>query len=227
MGFAKKADAFFALAPDIAVVQECSEAAAKGAADRGYSFLWFGENKAKGLAVFCGAGWKARSLKGPEHKWVVGVKVEGPETFTLVGVWSWVKGGSLAGYVNCIRDAMAANPKWFRQGPVVMAGDFNSNCRADNFTGGGPVTLLAQLTELKLVSAYHSHSGEEHGKESRPTFHQYRHTDKPFHIDYVFVSRELAERVAGCEVGRLEEWLGCSDHCPVVVDIASSKVVSR
>ena len=223
MGFAKKADFLFALQPDIAVIQECSKRSALAAAERGYLSLWFGGNKAKGMAVLWRAGWKVKAIAKPKHTWIVGLKVEGPETFTLVAVWSWVKGGSLAGYVNEIRGAMAAHPRWFKRGPVVMAGDFNSNCRADNFTGGGPVPLLAQLAKLKLVSAYHSHCGEEHGKESRPTFHQYRHTDKPFHIDYVFVSPELAARVSGCEVGGLDEWLRMSDHCPLVVDIVAAK----
>jgi endonuclease/exonuclease/phosphatase family metal-dependent hydrolase len=52
-------------------------------------------------------------------------------------------------------------------------------------------------------------------KASNPLF--YRHQDKPFHIDYVFVPK--SSRLRSVEVGSFPEWGHLSDHVPVVVDL--------
>lgn len=55
-----------------------------------------------------------------------------------------------------------------------------------------------------LISAYHAHHREAQGAETRPTYYFYRHQDKPFHIDYVFVPK--AWKLRSVEVGSFREW---------------------
>jgi hypothetical protein len=69
-----------------------------------------------------------------------------------------------------------------------------------------------------LISAYHSHHGEKQGAETRPTYFFYRHQDKPFHIDDVFVPKDW--KLGSVEVGSFPEWGHLSDHVPVVVDVS-------
>jgi exodeoxyribonuclease III len=220
MAFARKSSAFFATLPDIALIQECSAKDADAASGQGYSCLWFGSNSTKGIAVLYKPEWQIRPMAQPDHKWIVALEVKGTEAFTLIAVWSWVQVSNLQGYVSCVRNALSSHPEWFGHGPVVMAGDFNSNCRWDNLTEGGHTTLVAELAELGLVSGYHAYHREEQGAETNPTFHLYRHLDKPFHIDYIFVPNEWADRVSKCEVGRPQQWTSHSDHCPIIIDIA-------
>jgi exodeoxyribonuclease III len=207
--------------PDIAVVQECSKGDAEAFRRQGYRGLWFGDTPAKGMAVFHRSEWRLRPLKQPEHRWIVPLDVKGPEEFTLLAVWACaVKGNRRESYVGVTHSALEAHPEWFRRGPVAMAGDFNSNSQWD---GSRPVynhsTLVERLRAQGMISVYHHHHGEEHGKESRPTFHLYRKNDRPYHLDYIFVPVEWTSRLMSFEVGEFGEWSGLSDHYPLTMDV--------
>jgi endonuclease/exonuclease/phosphatase family metal-dependent hydrolase len=75
------------------------------------------------------------------------------------------------------------------------------------------------LNEHGLVSTYHEHFGEPQGGETRHTLYMFRHQDKPYHIDYIFIPKEWASRLKTVEVGAFETWSKLSDHCPVAVDV--------
>jgi hypothetical protein len=79
---------------------------------------------------------------------------------------------------------------------------------------GNHSAVMKLLDERGLVSAYHEHFNELQGEESRRTLYMFRHEDKPYHIDYVFIPREWASRPGTIEVGKCETWLKLSDHCP-------------
>ena len=51
--------------------------------------------------------------------------------------------------------------------------------------------MVKLFNSMNLKSIYHELSQEEEGKESVPTFYQYFHKDKPYHIDYVFSTPNL------------------------------------
>lgn len=67
-----------------------------------------------------------------------------------------------------------------------------------------------------MRSAWHSHVGEMLGQESRPT-HYWRSSQKPFHIDYAFVSHQLATE--NVEIASREHLRGMSDHAPLCIDL--------
>jgi Uri superfamily endonuclease len=69
---------------------------------------------------------------------------------------------------------------------------------------GNHSDVVKILAERGLVSGYHKFFGEAQGAESRPTIYFYRHADKPFHIDYIFIPREWAPRLRTVDVGAYE-----------------------
>lgn len=55
------------------------------------------------------------------------------------------------------------------------------------------------------------------GKEQHPTYYLYRHQDKPYHLDYCFVSADLSERIKSVQIGEYDYWSPYSDHMPVII----------
>ena len=221
MAFRKKSDFLFSKQPDIAIVPECSKRDSQDFCPEGYSSLWFGENLNKGVAIFCLSTWKVSSIEAPKHRWVIPLEIKGPEDFTLIAVWSWVEKMNYSEYVGRVRTALDENPKWFDGGPVVIAGDFNSNCVWDHITTGGHAALVKEINDRGLVSSYHVHYDEVQGLETRPTFHMNRKAHLPFHIDYVFIPEKWIKRISRLSVGEHAEWSSHSDHCPIIVDLDS------
>ena len=215
----KKADCLFALDPDIAIIQECSEKDAQHEHDLSYSSHWFGDPRQKGLALFHKSEWAITSLGYPSHKWVAAFKVAGPKNFTLVAVWSCPYGKAPQRYVRLIREALAASPHWFENGPAIVAGDFNSNCQWDRPKDRHHASVVEGLAQLNLISAYHWFAAEKQGEESKKTFYQYRHLNRPYHIDYIFMPEVWIPQLKCVEVGTHSEWRSHSDHCPILLHI--------
>jgi hypothetical protein len=88
MALVRKAPSLLALRPDIAVVQECSKKSVDDLRIYGFSGLWFGASPNKGIAVFCGKGWKPKAVAEPFGKWVVPVQIRGAADFNLLAVWA-------------------------------------------------------------------------------------------------------------------------------------------
>jgi len=224
--FEKKAKHIFANLPDIAVIQECSKGSAGILADNDYLSHWRGENPNKGLGVFYRKEWEVRPRPrldsvSSQAKWIVPFDVRGPESFTLIAVWACaIDGNYHAGYVGQIHKTLRHHPNWFDTGPVVMAGDFNSNAVWDRKRGAeSHSSMVVALESYGLVSAYHSSLSQQHGAEQHPTFHLYRHEDKPYHLDYIFVPLSWKSRLC-VEVGCHCDWARLSDHYPVSVTLS-------
>jgi exodeoxyribonuclease-3 len=218
MALARKAPSLLALHPDIAVVQECSKKSVEVLHSHGFSGQWFGINPNKGLAAFCCREWTMKAA-GPFGKWVVPVRVHGLVDFNLLAVWACPVGTKRAdNYIGEVHRCLVKHRRWLSNPPVVAAGDFNSNVQWDANRPGRNHTEVVRLFERHgLISAYHVHHEEKQGAETRPTYYFYRHQDKPFHIDYVFVPRGW--RLKSVEIGSFREWGHLSDHVPVVVDL--------
>lgn len=223
--FARKAARIFSDTPDIAVIQECSERAATSFADDGYMGHWIGDNPNKGMAVFWRKRWSLRSIvpcRGSLPKWIVPYDVDGLVSFTLIAVWACaIKGDRRASYVGQIHQALRERPGWFSKAPVVMAGDFNSNAIFDKNRPDANHSLMVEelRDQYGLISAYHAISRQQHGEETRPTFHLYRHAEKPYHFDYIFVPSAWRRRMK-IEIGRHCDWASDSDHCPLTVHVS-------
>ncbi len=216
MGFGKKAAALFGLGPDIAVVPECSKAAAENFSNAEYAGLGFGDNPRNGLGVFCRKEWGIRPICEPKEKWIVPIAVNSPEPFTLIAVWTKSKKDDYSGQLYKV---LKAHPDWFHQGPAIVAGDFNSNTQWDeDGWEGSHSNVVRMLDDYGLVSAYHEHFREEQGAESRKTLYMARYR-KHYHVDYIFIPKTWLPRLQSVSVGEYERWSKLSDHCPVVAEI--------
>jgi exodeoxyribonuclease-3 len=220
MALARKAQSLLALKPDIAVVQERSKKSVDVLSSNGFSGLWFGANPNKGLAVFCRTGFALQAVDKLFGKWVVPVRVHGAAVdFNLLAIWACPVGTKRAdNYIGEVHRCLVEHCGWLTEAPVVAAGDFNSNVQWDANRPGRNHTEVVHLLEAHgAISAYHPHHGEKQGAETQPTSYLYRHQDKPFHIDYVFVPKSW--RLRSVEVGSFPEWGHLSDHVPVLVDV--------
>jgi exodeoxyribonuclease-3 len=205
MALVRKASNLLALDPDIAVVQECSKKSLDVLNGLGFSGLWFGANPNKGLAVFCITQFTVQAVGKLFGKWVVPVRVLGAEVdFNLLAIWACSVGTKCAdNYIGEVHRCLVKYRGWFSNAPTVVAGDFNSNVQWDrNRPGRNHTEVVRVLGAHGLSSAYHAHREEKQGAETTPTYYFYRHQDKPFHIDYVFVPKDW--RLKSVEVGRSE-----------------------
>ena len=204
------------LAPDVAVIQECGKPTAE--TDQ---LLWFGDNPRQGIAVQATGLYRLRAIsQRPEvPPYVIPVEVSGPIPFTLMAVWS--KRHPEYPYVEGIVRAIELYRDLFATTSMVVAGDFNSNAiwDAEHPRERNHSALVVQLAELGLVSSYHHFHSEEHGAESRPTYFFHWDQFRPFHIDYCFVPRAWASRLARVDIGAYANWKGRSDHRPLLVQV--------
>ncbi|MFZ1746758.1 MAG: hypothetical protein WBO24_09835 [Nitrospirales bacterium] len=79
------------------------------------------------------------------------------------------------------------------------------------------------MKDLGIISLYHAQTGEEQGKEKQATFYMYRRREKPYHIDYAFLSRDMM-RGSIMKIGSPSDWLAFSDHMPLALELMSNNL---
>ena len=219
--YLKKVQLLDVLAPDIAVIQECARPIIQ--TDR---CLWFGDNPRQGLAVQAYGQYRLRALPliADVPNYVIPVEVIGPNHFLIIAVWS--KRDPRGHYVEGVVRAVQQYRSLFAQYPTVLVGDLNSNAIWDSShrVDRSHSALVTLLSELGLVSSYHSFYDEAHGEESQPTFYFQWKQPNPFHIDYCFIPQQWAARMHGLKVGSYEDWKSYSDHRPLLVELTDSDV---
>lgn len=210
-----KLAALSATRPDLAVVPECPLVPTSPNA------CWVGANPRKGLGVFAKAPWSLRPVAVDFRlpAYVLPLQVDGPESFLLWAVWAKNEGGDR--YVRGMHRAVDASTGLIRSQPNVMLGDFNSNAIWDREhpADRSHSALVDKLDRLGLVSAYHLDRRQSQGRETQPTFFEYRHKHRPYHIDYCFLPRGWGHRVRRVRVGRHARWSRWSDHMPVTIEL--------
>jgi hypothetical protein len=212
----RKLNALGSLSPDIAVLPECPKLPRSPG-----STFWIGTNPHKGLGVIAKTPWRisraTRRSNLPQY--IQPLRVSGPESFILWAVWACSNGTDR--YVRGTHRAVDSSRRLLASGPSVMLGDFNSNSIWDRAhpADRSHSALVRKLDALGLSSSYHAHYQERHGAETRPTFFEYRHEARPYHIDYCFLPASWVRRIASVTVGVPAEWAKSSDHMPLIVDI--------
>jgi len=224
MAFRKKAGFILKHKPDILVVPECEHPGKlllTPDTQKPTDILWFGKNMHKGLAVFSYGSYRMSVLDehNEDFKMIVPIAVTGDQfDFTLFAIWANNPEDPDGQYVTqtwkAIRhyDALLANKK------TILIGDFNSNTIWDRKRRESNHSNVVKLLEEKgIFSTYHSFYKQAQGKEKHPTLYMYRHKNKPYHIDYCFVSADMAEKLVSVEIGSHRFWTKYSDHVPVIV----------
>jgi endonuclease/exonuclease/phosphatase family metal-dependent hydrolase len=79
--------------------------------------------------------------------------------------------------------------------------------------------VVKHLEDKGIFSAYHLYHKQVQGREADPTFYLFRHLDKPYHIDYCFVSADIAKHIISVEIGAHDYWTKLSDHVPLIVTL--------
>ncbi|MDD9983806.1 MAG: hypothetical protein OXU81_21025 [Gammaproteobacteria bacterium] len=229
----RKIDALMTLRPDVAVISEAAKperlvACVPELADA--SLVWVGKYPDRGL-LLAGFGKTVlgefdRHCHGDPLRWIAPVSVSGlPGLKTplhLLGVCA--QKVQRKDDPGPLRQALRRYRGFLQSAPAVVAGDFNNNMRFDR--RGWPknhANAVRDLASLGLVSAYHVERSVEAGNEPEPTYFQYRRATGGYHIDYVFMPEEWANRAFTLMVGRYQDWIepGLSDHVPLVLDITT------
>src|SRR5665647_441152 len=200
---------------DVHVIQECEDPEQSTCPDYkawASNYLWVGGNKNKGLGIFAkpeivlalldlDAGTLESfipcTLNGHFVLWAVWTRQANSPTFRYIGqLWKYLQEhkATLSG-----KDAF-------------VIGDFNSNVCWDAWDRWwNHSDVVRELEELEIHSLYHAIKSEAQGSESNPTFYMHRKRERPYHIDYAFLSKKYLPS-ALLEVGNPSIWLEHSAH---------------
>lgn len=224
------------LAADILIIQECedpkyhSEEFIKWSGD----YLWKGSSRHKGIGVFARNGIKIEGLDWSGSFFVKGFRKNHPahhwsseelehflpfsidQKFNVLAVWT--KNANVYKYIGQLWQYMQIHYQQIISSPILIMGDLNSNKRWDREgRWWNHSDVVSELNEEGIISLYHHCYSESQGEESLPTFYLQRNTEKAFHIDFVFGSREF-QTTSMVTIGCKDDWLDISDHMPVILD---------
>jgi len=208
-GFTNKWSALLSLEPDIAIIQECSSRTEVEAMDLGWEAAWCGRVP-KGMAVIARPGITVARL-AQTFQWTLPFRVTGDAEMEAIAIWALSPGDTKHSYG---RQGLLAVAELDQLPDCAwVAGDFNS------WDHPAHLEMIDQMRRRGFVSAYHAYRGVARNVELEPTFFQYRHRDKPFHIDLQFVPTTWT--IKSVEVGTFDDYVatGLSDHVPVVVTV--------
>ena len=137
-------------------------------------------------------------MHDPSLKMIIPISVSNQNfKFTLFAIWANNPQDPDGHYVEQVWKAIHLYDKKLKSKGTILAGDFNSNTIWDRKYRKGNHSHVVQRLEAKgIFSTYHLHYKQTQGKEEHPTQYMYRHKDKPYHLDYCFVSKDLAEKAA-------------------------------
>ena len=220
----KKFDNLLDLNADILIIQECenpSESNHEKYIEWAENYLWIGDSKNKGIGVFTKKNIELNKLNwSPEFK-DHSVKHFLPcsinNEFNLLAIWTHNNNSPTFGYIGQFWKYLQVNKKYFKN--ILIAGDLNSNAIWDKWDRWWNHTdVVNELKDLNIESFYHKLKNEEQGKESLPTFFLQRKLEKPYHIDYIFGSKEFSNCLTKLEIGETDKWLEISDHLPIICE---------
>lgn len=223
--FRKKFEYIMAFDADIIVVQECENP--KESKDLDYlrwanNYIWIGDNKNKGLGVFAKPNIQLRRLEWSNQYKDHLVKYFLPcivnEEFVLLGVWTHRNNSPNFGYIGQLWKYLQINKE--KLSNSIVLGDFNSNSIWDEWDiWWNHIDVVNELREIGIESLYHTFFHEHQGKETIPTLYFQRKFERPYHIDYIFGSKEFLKRLDKLEIGMYSDWIGISDHMPIMCEI--------
>jgi exodeoxyribonuclease-3 len=223
MAFRKKAGFILQHKPDILIVQECEhpdKLIFGPGIPKPNDILWFGTNLNKGLGIFSYGDHRFQLLDthNPELRIIVPIAVSGGMyDFTLYAIWANNPDDPDGRYIEQVWKALHHYDQQLNSKRTMVIGDFNSNTMWDwKHRRGNHSKVVKALADKEIYSCYHLHHKQIQGKEEHPTLYLHRHRDKPYHIDYCFVSSDMANNIESVHIGDYDPWIQFSDHAPVI-----------
>jgi hypothetical protein len=205
---------------DLHIVQECEDPArASHDAYRTWAsnYLWVGENRSRGLAVFAREGIRLEMIPlepGPLQLFLP-CRING--SISLLAVWTKQADSPTFQYIGQLWKYLQLHKQAFAAAQWLVVGDLNSNVIWDKWDRWWNHTdVVRELDALGMGSAYHYARGLAQGSELEPTLYLQRNVKKAYHIDYAFLPKAWLK---GCtvSVGAPSEWMEHSDHMPLCV----------
>ncbi len=224
MAFRKKADFILTYQPDILIVPECEhpdKLKFNINTQKPTDMLWFGSNRNKGLGILSYSNFKFKLLEAhnPELRTIIPIAVTGGKyDFTLFAIWANNPDDPDGQYIEQIWKAIHHYEDHLTSKKTVLIGDFNSNTIWDKKRRESNHSNVVKVLEGKgIYSSYHLFHKQIQGKETHPTLYMYRHQNKPYHIDYCFVSKDISKKIKSVEIGDFDFWSKHSDHVPLII----------
>jgi exodeoxyribonuclease-3 len=225
MAFRKKARYILTMKPDILIIVECEhpdKLIYEGDIPTPTDKLWFGKNLHKGLAIFSYSNYRFRILESHNESFrmIIPIEVKGGHfDFNLFLIWAYNPDDKDGRYITQVWKAITHYDQLLTERPTMFIGDFNSNTIWDyqKHRMGSHSGVVRQLADKRIFSVYHLHHNQAQGSEEHPTFYLYRHKNKPYHLDYCFVSADMIEKLQSVDIGEFEYWTKLSDHVPLIV----------
>lgn len=209
---------------DIIIIQECenpAETKHKEYINWAENYLWIGDTKNKGIGIFAKKNIELKKLSWSDNfkdhkvKHFLPCSING--NFNLLAVWTHQNKSPTFGYIGQLWKYIQINKAHLNNGLII--GDFNSNKIWDKWDRWwNHSDVVTELNTIGIESLYHKYYQEEQGVETRPTFFLQRKLEKPYHIDYVFGSKEFVTGLKTMELGQIKEWLKLSDHLPIICE---------
>ena len=224
MSLHTKWDFLVNLRPDLAVIAECAEPSilwSKLKYEPVCDVQWVGDNRNKGLGVFAFTGFSLERdhCYDSNFKQFLPVNVSGKPSISLLAVWSFNgrrKDAPRCSYSAETISAIDYYKQFLGTCHSVIAGDFNNSVVWDHQSKAYNFSAIAsRLNQIGLTSAYHDFKGVSFGAELDQTLF-FRKSALEYHIGYCFIPQ--CWNVNDVVVGRREQWIGISDHAPLLVD---------
>ncbi len=224
--FRKKKEALDFFKADILVISECESPQRLKYGKlipKPTAHFWYGDSEHKGIAVFSYSSYKIEPLPvfNPKFRYIVPLLISNEnEQFHLFAIWAMDdKKDRKSSYIGQVWKALEYYQKLLSES-CILVGDFNSNQIWDKQSRVGNHTdVVNKLAENGIKSLYHDKYKEVHGQESEATFYLHRNKNKPYHMDYCFVSETLLKNGHKFSVGSFEKWIPFSDHSPLFIDL--------
>ncbi|MGD7034111.1 endonuclease/exonuclease/phosphatase family protein [Methylotuvimicrobium buryatense] len=213
-----KFDSIEALAPDIAIIQECEQL------DRNHfpaaTYLWTGRNPKKGMGVIMfNHQAEIDNIFSDKFIYCLPVNIDGGR-LKILATWAYNHRASKQfgdEYQGYLLPALNHYQPWLDAENVIVGGDFNHSKIWDTPRSNNKFAEIEScLVNQGLMSSYHLFSDESTGQESLSTFFHTKNSNKGYHIDYLFQNLTKNPVVT---VGNFSDWIQLSDHMPLIVDL--------
>jgi exonuclease III len=186
--------------------------------------IWKGTNERQGSLIWAAAPYTLEAV--PEFECETELYIAArvchlrKQVFNIVNLWvkpysKKPKGDCPYGYSLTI--VLSRAMKLFGREDTMLLGDTNIlSPDSKNY-------YRAYLADYGLFSAYHEYYNEASGGEKKPT-HRHRTHKTEHHIDFCFLPVKWLPGLKTVKVGSPENWVACSDHFPISVEIEDDVV---
>ena len=221
--FRKKYHLLEALNADLLIIQECedpSRSSKEFLSWAGENYLWTGNDKNKGIGVFAKSHLQLEALDWESGNLELFLPFSINKEYHLIGVWTKQAKSPTFKYIGQFWKYLQLHKDKLRKAnQTIIIGDFNSNSIWDVWDRWwNHSDVVKELADMSIESAYHLTTSEKQGEEKTPTLYLHRRIDRPYHIDYAFLSRDILLDVS-LKIGSKDEWLEHSDHMPLILTL--------